>query len=95
MIVTVSTIHTKFNAHQTLIKTIHHPHWIERVLTLGFLKRKNVDYLGSKTVWYYYPGMKPVTNQELLEELQAIELKGRVIRGASKHTRTPVITLKR
>lgn len=95
MIITVTVIRHHFKGHQTLIKTIHHPHILERILTLGLLKRKRVDYLGAKKTWYSFPGMKPITNAELIEELEAIELKGRVIRGASTTKHVPLIVLKR
>lgn len=96
MKVSVTMINRHFNGHQTLIKTIQRPHWIERILTLGMMKREQVDYLGHKTKWLFYPGMKPVKSKLLIEELQALELKGDVLRGSAKNKRAgTVITLNR
>lgn len=92
MKVTVTLIHTKFNEHKTLIKTLHTPNWFEWIFL--FRRDKDVSYLGHKTVWHFYPAMKPVKEKKLLEELAAIELKGSVLRGVSKNKNVPALIMK-
>lgn len=73
MRVDIKKVTFRHHDHKTLVETLHTPSWIER--TVFRAKKKTEMFLGHKTVWHTFPGMKPITNKADLKELAAIELK--------------------
>lgn len=88
MKVYTSLVRFNFNQGRTLVVTLHKPSWFEWLFL--FRRKKEVKYLGRKRTWYYFPDMRPIESEFLLNELERKERLHRILLGDKKHLKLPV-----